>query len=84
MHSSYTTSPTAGSSDEPKHFRRKGRKRFAIRFTLGGPPYNWRSEFTSKYETAKARDKALAEWQESSKTGWRTKAAGWTATPIDL
>lgn len=83
MHSSSITSPTAGSSDEPKHFRRKGRKRFAIRFTLGEPPHDVWTQTTEKYETAKARDRALAGWHESSKTGWRTKAAGWTATPID-
>jgi hypothetical protein len=84
MHSSSTTSPTADSSDEPKHFRRKGRKRFKILFTLGEPPYGGLRTSTEKYETAKARDQALAEWHESSKTGWRTKAAGWAATPIDL
>lgn len=83
MRSSSTTWPGSGNSDEPKHFRRKGKKRFGIRFTLGRPPHGFLSESVEKYETVKARDKALAEWESSAKTGWRSKSAGWDATPFD-
>lgn len=47
------------------------------------PPHGFLSESVEKYETAKARDKALAEWEVSAKTGWRSKSAGWSATPFD-